>query len=74
MELALSYREKGFETIKVKVGKDLCTDVQVLEGVRMAHPHCSLILDANEGYTVSQAVVFLERLHGTELIFFFSAV
>ncbi|CAA6661307.1 unnamed protein product [Spirodela intermedia] len=52
-ELASSYRGQGFSTIKLKV----------LRAVQASHPHCSLILDANEGYTVSEAIGVLERLH-----------
>lgn len=34
-----------------------------MQAIRQAHPHCSFILDANEGYTSVEAIVVLERLH-----------
>uniref|UniRef100_A0A1D1YHW1 Dipeptide epimerase n=1 Tax=Anthurium amnicola TaxID=1678845 RepID=A0A1D1YHW1_9ARAE len=62
-ELAAIYRKQGFSTLKLKVGKNLNADIEVLRAVRVAHPDCSFILDANEGYTASEAVDVLEKLH-----------
>ncbi|KAL9270738.1 L-Ala-D/L-amino acid epimerase-like protein [Drosera capensis] len=36
--LALKYRKQGFETFKLKVGKDLNADIQVLEAIRLVYP------------------------------------
>ncbi|KAG7577709.1 Enolase C-terminal domain-like [Arabidopsis thaliana x Arabidopsis arenosa] len=61
--LASKYRKRGFETLKLKVGKNLKADVEVLQAIRAAHPTCSFILDANEGYQTEEAVRVLETLH-----------
>lgn len=63
-ELAAKYYGQGFSTLKLKVGKNLEADIDVLRAIRSAHPTCSFILDANEGYTAGEAVEVLHRLHG----------
>ena len=63
-QLASKYRGQGFQTLKLKVGKNLNSDLEVLKAVRLVHPDCSFILDANEGYTASQAIEVLDRLNG----------
>ncbi|KAL0707374.1 hypothetical protein Bca4012_073800 [Brassica carinata] len=61
--LAAKYREEGFKTLKLKVGKNVKADIQVLQAIREAHPTCSFILDANEGYKTEEFVEVLEKLH-----------
>ena len=63
-QLAAKYRGQGFQTLKLKVGKNLNSDIEVLKAIRLVHPDCSFILDANEGYTASQAIEVLDRLNG----------
>lgn len=63
-ELASKYREQGFKILKLKVGKNLNGDIEVLQAIRMAHPDCLFILDANEGYTSKEAIQVLEKLNG----------
>ncbi|KAG9450521.1 hypothetical protein H6P81_010486 [Aristolochia fimbriata] len=62
-KLAAKYFKQGFSTLKLKVGKNLEADIEVLKAIRMAHPNCSFILDANEGYTAVEAVKVLDKLH-----------
>ncbi|PKA57536.1 isochorismate synthase / 2-succinyl-5-enolpyruvyl-6-hydroxy-3-cyclohexene-1-carboxylate synthase / 2-succinyl-6-hydroxy-2,4-cyclohexadiene-1-carboxylate synthase / O-succinylbenzoate synthase [Apostasia shenzhenica] len=62
-ELAAKYKERGFTTLKLKVGKNLREDIEVLREIRKVHPDCSFILDANEGYTANEAIEVLEQLH-----------
>ncbi|XP_057952058.1 L-Ala-D/L-amino acid epimerase [Malania oleifera] len=62
-ELAFKYRNLGFKSLKLKVGKNLDSDIKVLEAIRKAHPDCLFILDANEGYTAEKAIEVLEKLH-----------
>lgn len=50
--------------MKLKVGKNLNADIEVLQAIRTAHPDCMFILDANEGYTSTEAIQVLETLHG----------
>ncbi|KAG6494205.1 hypothetical protein ZIOFF_049224 [Zingiber officinale] len=64
-ELAAKYCRQGFSTLKLKVGKDLNSDIEVLTAIRSVHPECSFILDANEGYKAHQAIEVLDKLHGT---------
>ncbi|KAM7475345.1 hypothetical protein LguiB_022588 [Lonicera macranthoides] len=66
-ELASKYRKQGFKTLKLKVGKNLNTDIEVLRAIRMAHSDCLFILDANEGYTSTEAIHVLEKLHEMEV-------
>ncbi|KAG5057933.1 hypothetical protein JHK86_012929 [Glycine max] len=62
-ELASKYYKEGFKTLKLKVGKNLNADIEVLQAIRVAHPKCQFILDANEGYNSEEAVDVLEKLH-----------
>ncbi|KAM0853663.1 hypothetical protein ACQ4PT_050929 [Festuca glaucescens] len=62
-QLAAKYRGQGFQTLKLKVGKNLNSDMEVLKDIRLVHPDCSFILDANEGYTENQAIEVLDRLN-----------
>ena len=66
--LAAGYRARGFSTIKSKVGLDVAADVERLAAIRRGHPHCALVIDANEGYTAQQALDALDalRAHGLE--------
>lgn len=63
-KLALYYRKQGFKTLKLKVGKNLDADIEVLKAIRKVYPGCCFILDANEGYTHTEAVEVLDKLHG----------
>lgn len=62
--LASKYREQGFRTLKLKVGKNLISDIEVLLAIRAVHPDCDFILDANEGYTSEEAIQVLDKLYG----------
>lgn len=66
-KLAAKYKERGFKTLKLKVGKNLGLDIEVLRAIRLVHPDCSFILDANEGYTASEAIEVLEKLNEIEV-------
>ncbi|GAB2270352.1 hypothetical protein Dimus_005255 [Dionaea muscipula] len=61
-KLASKYRKQGFKTLKLKVGKNLNADIQVLEAIRLVYPDCKFILDANEGYTANEALDVLQIL------------
>ncbi|KAG0606134.1 hypothetical protein M758_9G116700 [Ceratodon purpureus] len=66
--LALEYKDRGFQTIKTKVGgRELKHDIDMLRAIRHNHPTCSLILDANGGYNASDALEVLRQLHKFEL-------
>lgn len=63
-DLASEYCIKGFKTLKLKVGKNLKQDIEVLQAIRAVHPDCLFILDANEGYKPEEAIEVLKKLHG----------
>ena len=55
--------EKGFRTFKVKVGKDLDTDVERLAAIqRTVAGRATLRVDANRGYDQRDAVQFASRI------------
>ncbi|KAL6319146.1 hypothetical protein AAG906_011229 [Vitis piasezkii] len=49
--------------LKLKMGKNLNADIEVLQAIRVAHLDGLFILDANEGYTTKEAIEVLEKLH-----------
>lgn len=67
-KLALLYKNQGFQTLKLKVGKKLDADIEVLQAIRKVYPGCDFILDANEGYTSKEAVEVLHKLHGNSYL------
>ena len=42
-ELARSYKEAGFDTLKLKVGIDLQTDLSAIQSPRRGHPSCRIV-------------------------------
>ncbi|KAJ9147323.1 hypothetical protein P3X46_029497 [Hevea brasiliensis] len=62
-ELASKYCQLGFKTLKLKIGKNIKAEIEILQSIQAAHPNCSLILDANEEYTYREAVEVLQKLH-----------
>ena len=70
IEQARRFAERGFRSIKVKIGEDAAADVARLRAIRAALPAGVLIrVDANQGYTPETAIEVareLERL-GIEL-------
>ncbi|XP_058228094.1 L-Ala-D/L-amino acid epimerase [Rhododendron vialii] len=66
-ELASKYCKQGFRTLKLKVGKNLNGDLEVLQAIRRVYPDCLFILDANEGYTSNEAIQVLQKLHEMEV-------
>lgn len=54
--LATQWRERGFRTLKVKVGRNLHDDLARIGRIVEAHPTAALVLDANEGWSVQDAL------------------
>lgn len=55
--------ERGFETLKVKVGKDIGVDIERVKAIYAAVEGRALIrLDANQGWTAKEAVYALHKL------------
>jgi L-Ala-D/L-Glu epimerase len=61
-ELARDIVERGIRSIKIKVGGNIRDDVARVEAIREAAPGHGLMLDANQGYTASEALLCLEAL------------
>ncbi|MDQ1372325.1 MAG: Dipeptide epimerase [Candidatus Thermoplasmatota archaeon] len=60
---ALKHYKEGFRALKIKVGLDLEDDVRRVAAVRDAvGPKVQLRVDANQGYSVEQAVTFCEAM------------
>ena len=69
---AVTAADNGFETLKLKVGKDLRVDVERVKAVHAAvGDRARLRLDANQGWTPKQAVSAVRELEdsGIELDF-----
>lgn len=63
VEDAIEATERGFETLKVKVGKDPAMDIERIKAIYAATADTALIrLDANQGWTPKQAVSVLRAL------------
>lgn len=59
---------EGFRTLKLKVGTDARTDVERVLRVRDAvGPHVTVRLDANQGWTVDEAVEVIRALEAADL-------
>jgi o-succinylbenzoate synthase len=55
--------ERGFESLKIKVGKDIGTDIERIKAIYAAVEGRALLrLDANQGWTPKQAVYALQTL------------
>lgn len=52
---------RGFEAFKVKTGAELDADIDRVAAVREAAPRARIKVDANQGWTVAEAVRFAER-------------
>ncbi len=66
--LARDIVQRGVTSIKVKVGSgDLYDDVERVEAIREAAPGLGLTLDANQGYTPSEALLCLEALDDRDI-------
>src|SRR5687768_1240920 len=60
---SLSAVERGFESLKIKVGKDIGVDLERIKAIHAAVDGRALLrLDANQGWTAKQAVYALQTL------------
>jgi L-alanine-DL-glutamate epimerase-like enolase superfamily enzyme len=57
------FYKQGFRTFKVKVGKDFDLDINRVLAISKITKKSSIILDANQGFTVSQTLEFLNILN-----------
>ena len=66
-ELAKAAAARGITCLKVKVGGDIREDVARVEAIREGAPGLGLTLDANQGYTASEALLCLEALDDRDI-------
>ena len=60
---SLAAIERGFESLKIKVGKDIGVDIERTKAIHAAVEGRALLrLDANQGWTAKQAVYALQTL------------
>ena len=60
---SISAVERGFESLKIKVGKDIGLDIERVKAIYSAVEGRALLrLDANQGWTAKQAVFALQTL------------
>ena len=60
---SLSAVDRGFESLKIKVGKDIGVDLERIKAIHAAVDGRALLrLDANQGWTAKQAVYALQTL------------
>ena len=65
---ARSWINRGFHSLKIKGGKDVRMDVERLIRVREAvGPHIELRFDANQGYSVEEALAFVRDVRSAKL-------
>jgi len=70
VQRAVKYCKSGFRALKVKVGLDLDEDINRVAAVREAvGPPIELRVDANQGYTVDQAIRFAEHMEPLDVAF-----
>jgi L-alanine-DL-glutamate epimerase-like enolase superfamily enzyme len=69
VQKALRHYKAGFRALKIKVGLDLEDDIRRVAAVRDAvGPKVELRVDANQGYTVEQAIRFCEEMHALGVV------
>ncbi|HIE52697.1 MAG TPA: mandelate racemase/muconate lactonizing enzyme family protein [Armatimonadetes bacterium] len=70
LQEAARYVEAGFRAVKIKIGKNLTFDRQVVEALRAAFPHLTLMADANHAYSLNEALWMGRVLEDNGYFFF----
>ena len=66
---SLSALERGFESLKIKVGKDIGLDIERVKAIHAAVQGRALLrLDANQGWTAKQAVHAMRALEDAGVV------
>ncbi|MBW3001683.1 hypothetical protein KY338_00815 [Candidatus Woesearchaeota archaeon] len=58
LEKIKKYADEGFKVIKIKIGKKVNEDIEKIKSVSEVFPTVKLRLDANEGYSIEDALIF----------------
>lgn len=66
-ERAKELSAQGFRQFKVKVGKNQEEDLERVIAISEGAPGCSFNIDANQGFSPSQAVIFIQQLQSKGL-------
>lgn len=61
-ELAKKWYKEGFETLKLKVGKYPENEIYLVKKILEKFPDVKFIFDANQGYSRSEAMLFINEL------------
>ncbi|PFA16668.1 dipeptide epimerase [Bacillus cereus] len=65
---AKQHVEKGFRTLKIKVGKSASLDLERIEAIRNSIPKdITLRLDANQGWSAKEAVTIIREMENRKL-------
>jgi|Deesub1362A_J573_1020465.scaffolds.fasta_scaffold00708_17 L-alanine-DL-glutamate epimerase-like enolase superfamily enzyme len=69
IELSQKFIDAGFKTLKIKVGKNFKEDIKKLEYIKSINEKVKLRVDANEAYTLNEAIKVATALEniGVEL-------
>ncbi len=70
MEEAVFYKEKGFKSLKIKVGLDSEKDETRLRRIReVVGENIKIVVDANQGYSVGDAIAFSRKINDIGISF-----
>ena len=70
VEHAREFMDEGFRAIKIKIGLDLLEDIRRVQGVRETlGPDIPLWVDANQGYSVEEAITLCDKLLELDIAF-----
>jgi L-alanine-DL-glutamate epimerase-like enolase superfamily enzyme len=70
VERARAFCAQGFQALKIKIGLDPSTDSARVRAIRAAAgPAVRLSLDANQGYTLAQTLLVLDKLRDCHIAF-----
>ncbi|MGM0405498.1 MAG: mandelate racemase/muconate lactonizing enzyme family protein [Thermoplasmatota archaeon] len=67
---AREFMDQGFKALKVKIGLDLYEDIRRLKAIRdEVSPTLDMWVDANQGYTVKEALSLCQKLNDLDIVF-----
>lgn len=62
LQLATNWYEKGFRTLKMKVGINYNREIQLISEIGSMYKDINFIIDANQGFTENEALDFIREL------------
>ncbi len=67
---ALHFVQQGFKAIKIKIGLDIMDDIRRIQAVRNeVGPDIKIWIDANQGYTVQEAITLCRKIDQFDIEF-----